>query len=187
MAKTKPNNQRSEKRKKADTAEAARRVDEILRIRLDGAQFHDVVQFAAEKGWDLQERQVRTYIRRADGLLVERQEKSRRRLLARHLAQREALFARAVNAADLRTALAIADSTAKLQGLFTDTRDLKELARLAASQGERIRELERRLEAARTQEATATERPAAGSTDGSDPPTGGTARPLPGGPGPADG
>src|SRR5688572_4876680 len=103
-------------KKKADTAEAARRVDEVLRIRLDGAQFHDVVQYAAEKGWGLQERQIRTYIRRADELLVERQEKNRRRLIARHIAQRETLFARAVNAADLRTALAIADSVAKLQG-----------------------------------------------------------------------
>ena len=106
MAKAK----KSEAKKKAESAEVARRVEEVLRIRLDGAQYHDVVQYAAEKGWDLRERQLREYMRRADDLLVERQERSRRRLLARHIAQREALFARAVNAADLRTALAIADS-----------------------------------------------------------------------------
>jgi hypothetical protein len=38
------------KKPKADTAETARRVEEILRIRIDGAQFHDVMQFAAEEG-----------------------------------------------------------------------------------------------------------------------------------------
>ncbi len=37
--------------KRADTAEMAKRVEEVLRIRLDGAQFHDVLQFSAEKGW----------------------------------------------------------------------------------------------------------------------------------------
>jgi hypothetical protein len=156
MAKKRKPDASAKAKKKADTAEAARRVEEILRIRLDGAQYHDVVQYAAEKGWDIRERQIRGYIGRADDLLVERQEKSRRRLLARHIASRESLFARAVNAADLRTALAIKDSLAKLQGLFTDTRDLKELTRLAASQSARILELENRLrDSQRAQDAAA--------------------------------
>lgn len=134
---------------KSEAAAVALRVEDVLRIRLDGAQFHDVVQYAAENGWAVHDRQIRTYIQRADALLVERQDRNRRRLIARHIAQRESLFARAVNAADLRTALAVADSLAKLQGLFTDPRDVKELARLAASQGARLVELEKRLEADR--------------------------------------
>jgi hypothetical protein len=149
MGTAKKGNTGAKVKRKAEAAQVALRVEEVLRIRLDGAQLHDVVHYAAEKGWAVQERQLRNYIHRADDLLVERQEKSRKRLLARHVAQRDALFARAVNAADLRTALAVADSTAKLQGLFADARDLKELARLAASQGERIRELETRLDDAR--------------------------------------
>ncbi len=40
-----------EKKPKSDAAEVAKRVEEVLRIRLDGAQFHDIVQYAAEKGW----------------------------------------------------------------------------------------------------------------------------------------
>jgi hypothetical protein len=142
---------------KSDTAEVARRVEEVLRIRLDGAQFHDVVQYAAEKGWGVEERQIRTYIARADDLLVERLEKKRRRVVARHLAQWEALYARAVNAADYRTALAVLTDAAKLQGLYASDRELRELARLAAEQGERIRDLEGRLDAAqRTPGAAAT-------------------------------
>lgn len=165
--------------KQSDAAEVARRVEAVLRIRLDGAQHHDIVAYAEEQKWGVSDRQVRTYIRRADALLVERRDTSRRRLVARHIAQRESLFARAVNGADYRTALAVADSLSKLQGLFTDSRDLKEGARLV--------ELETRLEDARRHPAGA---PAAGPADGSppgaDPGAGGTAGPLPGGPGAPD-
>ena len=98
----------------------------MLRIRLDGAQFHDVVQYAAENGWGPKDRQVRTYIQRADKLLVERRDKSRKKVVARHLAQRQVLYARAVNGADYRTALAILDSDAKLRGLYPE-KEVKEL------------------------------------------------------------
>jgi len=126
---------------KADTAEAAKRVEEILRIRLDGAQFHDVVQFSADSGWGIEERQIRKYIARADELLVERLEKKRKPVIARHIAQRQALFARAVNAADLRTALAILDSECKLRGLFPEA-GMKDLLKLVASQEDRLRKME---------------------------------------------
>ena len=176
-----------EKKPKSDAAEVAKRVEEVLRIRLDGAQLHDVVQYASEKGWAISARQVSTYIRRADELLVERQDRNRRRLVARHVAQRESLFARAVNAADLRTALAVADSLAKLQGLNTDARDLKELARLAASQGARLVELEKRLEdARRTQEGAAPTGPADGPPPDADAGHGGDPGPLSPRPGGAD-
>jgi hypothetical protein len=103
------------------------------------------VQYAAEKGWGLKERQLREYMARADALLVERQERSRRRVVARHLAQRMALYARAVNAADYRTALAILSDEAKLRGLYASDRDVRDLLRLAAEQGRQIAELEGRV------------------------------------------
>jgi hypothetical protein len=131
-------------KKKSEAAEVARRVEEVLRIRLDGAQFHDVVQYAAEKGWDLKDRQIRNYVRRADELLVDRMDQGRREVVARHLAQRQSLFARAVNAADYRTALAVLADEAKLRGLY-DNEELRELLRLTAAQGARIKELEERL------------------------------------------
>jgi hypothetical protein len=144
MGKAKPGPKR-----KSEAAEVARRVEEVLRIRLDGAQYHDVLHYSAEKGWGLKERQIREYIARADDLLVERQEKKRKRVIARRLSMREALFARAVNAADYRTALAILSDMDKLQGHYTSDRDIKEVLRLAAVQEERIRELEDRLHDAR--------------------------------------
>lgn len=133
-----------DKKPKSDTATVALRIEEVLRLRLDGAQFHDVVQFAAEKGWGLKERQVRNYIARADALLVERQDRGRKRIVARHLAQRQALYAKAIRAGDYRTALAVLADEAKLRGLYEE-KDLRELLKLAAAQGARIEELERRL------------------------------------------
>jgi hypothetical protein len=130
--------------KKADNATVAQRVEEVLRIRLDGAEYHDILQYAAEKGWGINERQIRTYIQRADDLLVERQECSRKRTIARHVAQRQALYARCVNAADFRTALAILADLAKLRGIYPD-QEMKELRQLAAAQGLRLEDLERRL------------------------------------------
>ena len=130
---------------KADTAAVALRVEEVLRIRLDGAQFHDVVQYAAENEWGVRDRQLRTYLRRADDLLVERQDTGRRRVIARHLAQRMALYARAVNAADYRTALAVLADEAKLRGLYASDKELRELLKLAAEQGRQLRDLEARL------------------------------------------
>src|SRR5687768_14689658 len=115
---------------KADNAEVSRRVEEVLRIRLDGAQLHDIVQYASGKGWGVSDRQVPTYIQRADALLVERQDKSRRKVIALHLARRETLYARAVNAADYRTALAVLADDAKLRGLYASDRELRELCRL---------------------------------------------------------
>ncbi len=156
---------------KSDAAAVAIRVEEILRIRLDGAQLHDVVEYAAEKGWGLKERQIRNYIRRADELLVERQDKSRKQVVARHLAQRQALYARAVNAADYRTALAILSDEAKMRGLYPE-KEVRELVKLAAAQGARIEELERRL---RDAHPAGTSPPAVGAAGESPGPVGGGA------------
>lgn len=161
MAKRKPRKP-TKKRPKSDTAVVALRVEEVLRIRLDGAQRHDVCQYASEKGWGVTDRQVDRYIRRADELLVERQDRNRKRVVAVHLAKRAALFARAVSAADYRTALAVADSEAKLRGLFPD-REAKELAKIVTDQARQIAELEQRLSVTQPDQATDSgQRPAVG-------------------------
>jgi hypothetical protein len=117
----------NEPKSKASRAEVAERVAEVLRIRIDGAQFHDVVAYAKEKGWNVSERQAGRYLAQADELLAKRRERSRNRSIGLHLARREGLYARALNAADYRTALAVLDSTAKLQNLFESERQLKDL------------------------------------------------------------
>jgi hypothetical protein len=118
------------------------RIAEVLRIRIDGAQLHDVVDYAAEKAWGITETECAALIRAADKLLARRMETNRRRLLARHIAQREALYARALNGADYGTAERILNDLAKLQGLFDKDHEREQLLQLATAQAERIAELE---------------------------------------------
>jgi hypothetical protein len=121
-----------------------RRVEDILQIRLDGARHWDVRRYVAEKeaageppwkledgGKPLSERQIRRYIDQADARIADSCRSSRRRLMRNHVAYRHSLYARAVTKADERTALAVLDSLAKLQGLFPsgDEELVKELAK----------------------------------------------------------
>ena len=97
-----------------------RRVEAVLRIRIDGAQLHDIRDYAnaPEQDWQVSDSQLRRYVAASDKLLAERLERDRDRLFARHVAQRQALFARAVNAADYRTALSVAKDEAELEGIY---------------------------------------------------------------------
>jgi hypothetical protein len=115
----------------ADKALAARRVEEVLRIRLDGAEFWDVRDFVREKeaeagsAWHLAEdasplsdSQIRRYQQRADALMMKAHERSRRKLFRRHLAQRRNLYARAVTTGEISTALAVLKDEATLLSLY---------------------------------------------------------------------
>lgn len=115
---------------KATVAIVAQRVEEVLRIRLDGAEFWDVREYAREKEaedgspWKLadddkplSDGQLWRYIGRADALIAESCRASRKKLLRRHLAQRRNLYAKAVSQGDVRAALAVLDSEAKMLGL----------------------------------------------------------------------
>lgn len=136
---------------KATKAVVARRVEEVLRIRLDGAEFWDVREYAREKerepgsAWELPEHakplsdgQLWRYIGMADKLIAESCRAHRKKLLRRHLAQRRNLFAKAVSQGDIRAALACLDSEAKLTGLFDD-----ELNRMVEKLAKEIEEIKR--------------------------------------------
>jgi frataxin-like iron-binding protein CyaY len=126
--------QRAKPRKARPTkAIVAQRIEEVLRIRLDGAEFWDVLQYIAEKqqesesiwaapdgGKPFASRTIWWYIHKADQLLAEtfRNEAGRKKLRRRHLAQRRNLYAKAVSQGDIRAALAVLDSEAKIIGLF---------------------------------------------------------------------
>jgi hypothetical protein len=103
---------------KATKAEVAKRVEEVLQIRLAGAEFADIRQYAAENGWNVSDRQLRRYIQDSDVLMAEGFERDRDKLFVRHIVQRRTLFARAMQIGDLRTALAVVKDEADLQGLY---------------------------------------------------------------------
>ena len=122
---------RKHRKKPATKAVTARRVEEILRIRLDGAEFWDVREYAREMEqtagsiWELapdakplSDGQLRRYVARADKLVVESCRAHRKKLIRKHAAQRRNLYAKAVSAGDFRAALAALDSEAKLLDLY---------------------------------------------------------------------
>src|SRR4051812_35163319 len=105
-------------KRKSPQAIVQQRVQEVLTIRLLGAEFSDIVQYAAEKGWDVQERQLWNYVAQSDELLATTLEQDREKLLNRHVAQRRALFAKAMSVADLGAARAVLKDEAELLGLY---------------------------------------------------------------------
>jgi hypothetical protein len=124
------------KKKRAGVSQATalrtqRRVDELLRIRLDGAEFWDVREYVREKEneegspWELAEgasplsdSQIWRLIAKADDAIQASHSRSRRRLVRHHLAQRRNLYAKALLAGDVRTALACKRDEAELLGLY---------------------------------------------------------------------
>src|SRR5438270_11825847 len=112
---------------KATEAQIRLRIEELLRIRLDGAELWDIREYVREKVtakdpvWGdkpLADSQIYRYLERVDELITESCTGSRTRLFRRHLASRRNLYARAVNTGDLRTALAILRDEAELMALY---------------------------------------------------------------------
>jgi hypothetical protein len=129
---------------KASKATVRQRVDDILRVILDGAEPWQIRPYVAEQeqagaapwtvpdgGKPLSRRQIRRYISWAERLMAASSRTDREKLLRKHEAQRRNLFARALNKGDERTALSVLKDLAELQGLYGDetTRQLEELRR----------------------------------------------------------
>jgi hypothetical protein len=107
---------------KSTRAETQKRVDEVLQLRLHGAELPDILQYAAEKAWCVKERQLRTYIARADRLMAEILNRNRDQLFGRHVMQRRAIFARCMKINDYKTALQVLRDEAQLEGLYAPTK-----------------------------------------------------------------
>jgi hypothetical protein len=116
---------------KATKANVLRRIEEVLRIRLDGAEFWDVREYTREKeqeagsAWELAEGgkplsdvTLWRYIGQADKLIADSCRSSRKKLIRNHLAVRRNLYAKAVAAGDYRTALSIKRDEAELLGIY---------------------------------------------------------------------
>lgn len=109
---------------KATKAVIRQRVEQVMRIRLCGAEFWEIRQYAAEtdaetdRPWNVSDRQLWRYVAAADELLDEYLDHDRKKLFNRHIGQRRALFARALESGDIRTALAVAKDEADLYGLY---------------------------------------------------------------------
>lgn len=147
---------------RASKQEVARRVETVLKWRLDGLQLSDLID-QAEPPWNVSERQLARYIKAADESIARRRDKRRARIVALHMARREAWYAKCVNTSDFGTAARILADLAKLQDLYADGREVRDLLRLVADSNAKIKELEDRLNASvvRDQGPSATTSPPA--------------------------
>src|SRR5262249_18060629 len=118
---------KGKKKPKASRGQALFRVTEILRNPLDGAQERDVSECGRErrarrappgkrqKGKDpLPPRKTRRYIEKADRTIANAEMSACTAELMVHLARRENLYAKAVNAGDVKAALAVLIDEARL-------------------------------------------------------------------------
>jgi hypothetical protein len=136
--KLKPTRRRSTKR------EVCERIAEVCKLVLLGAEAADLREFALEKGWNISTAQLRRYHAHALKKFARLVEKDHDRNFARHVLQRRALYARAMEAGDWRSALAIAKDEAELLALYPDkldelTRRLDEIEAANAKKDERMR------------------------------------------------
>jgi len=107
-----------EKRARANDAEVAKRIEEVLQRRLEGVDFPELQQYAREQEWNISDRQLWRYVAQADELMAKTLDADREKLFRRHIHQRRSLYARAVKDGDHRTALAIIRDEAQLFGLY---------------------------------------------------------------------
>src|SRR5437588_11773661 len=105
---------------KATKTEIDHRVNEVLKLRLGGAEFPDICQYASapEQNWNVSDRTLWRYIQAADALCEKYFDANAQHLLSRHLLQRRQLYAHALGAGDYGTALRTLQDEAKLEKLY---------------------------------------------------------------------
>jgi len=121
---------------KADKATSEARVNDLLAVVLDGAQGWDVFQYVREKEADpesawfvaegttpLSDAMIRKYLTRTYKLMESAHEKSRSRLLRRHIAKLNHLYARATTNGELAVARAVLRDLAEMQRLLPRPED----------------------------------------------------------------
>ncbi|HVK12876.1 MAG TPA: hypothetical protein VM597_29255 [Gemmataceae bacterium] len=116
-------------RVKPTKAQVRARVEELLRIRLDGAELWDISEYVGQKaaepgsvwaGCKLGRSQIYLYMRKVDALIAESTRGDRDKTIADHLAKRRNLYAKAVSSGDFRTALSVLRDEAELLALYPD-------------------------------------------------------------------
>jgi hypothetical protein len=116
---------------KPSKAEIRQRVNAVLQLRLEGAEFPQICQYVS--AWNVSQRTIWRYIQAADKRCERYFDSKASYLLARHLLQRRQLYAAALKAGDHATALRILQDEAKLESLY----DLDIVKRLEALEAKR--------------------------------------------------
>jgi hypothetical protein len=100
----------------------AERLSEVFNLILRGGEIADIIKLAAEKQWNVSRRQLVKYQSHALKKMVRIADRNKDKNFSRHILSRRMLFLQAVDDGDLRTALSIADSEAKLLDIVPATK-----------------------------------------------------------------
>ena len=109
-------------RNRATKEEILDRVDQIYKLMVLGANPVEIREWAKQQKWQVSRAQLWRYQLHARKLFVRHLEKNRERNLARGIAQRQQLYALAIEAGDLQTAARILKDQDELLGLYPDAK-----------------------------------------------------------------
>jgi hypothetical protein len=109
-------------RRRCTPNETRERVAQVFKLRLAGAQFHDVKEYAQapEQAWQVSESQLHRYMQAADRLIRERASRDADFVFARSITRRDQIYSQAMAAGDFRTALDADRDLDKLFGLYPE-------------------------------------------------------------------
>lgn len=95
-------------------------VEQVLKIILLGAEFHDLRDYADEVGWKVTDVKLRKMQSQALDMCKDSVERDPGRIFSRHVMQRRRLYTLAVESGDYRAALAVARDEAQLLDVYPD-------------------------------------------------------------------
>lgn len=119
---TKPKTRRRPDEKhpyKSTNAEIEKRIHEVFILRLDGAGINEIREHSREQGWNLEDAQLYKYMAEVNPMIKEELAKRNYQAFDMHLLRRERMYYKAMQRGDIKTAITVADSQAKIYGLFS--------------------------------------------------------------------
>jgi hypothetical protein len=145
----------------ADRATVLTRVEQVLALRLTGADLTEIRRFASAQvpPWNVSDRQLERYCQASDKLLEERLDLDRKRLLRLHVARRRALYSKCMASRDFTNARLVMADEAELLHLYTPAPATPEAAdNNPVKTAELVKVLSARLRQLEREDLPATER-----------------------------
>jgi hypothetical protein len=103
---------------KSTRREIHARIEQVVELRLGGAELAQVVHYANQNAWSVGTRMCQKYIAAADLRIAGQAEKDRARLIALHVARRMNVFRRAMDRDDLKVAMAVLKDLGQIQAIY---------------------------------------------------------------------
>jgi len=109
---------------RATDSEISDRVSKVYMLLLNGLKRRNILQYATEKGWDVEIRQVDRYIDRASNLLENEAKENIKHAYSMSLNRHDDLYFKSAKINDFKTCLAIQKSRDELTGVRTNKLEL---------------------------------------------------------------